>query len=380
MSITHNAKPPRGIVSKKNNDMMATHIIKTSILFVLFLFAPRVMAEDYTVSIQYLKGFPKDEQGMAQGVSACYAGSIGHTLVMAGGCNFPDVPAADGGAKRYYQGIYAAPPSSNDQLSWKRIGTLPVPAAYGASVSAGDGIICIGGMNGEGSLRDVFRISLAEGRAIIDSLPSLPVRLDNLTAAMQSHRIMVRGGRLLLTLDLLRPEAGWQTVGDSMEMLQQPVSAFLDGRFCVWGGYTPKTPAAKATLNMGGQSYGQTVEFVAAPVDEQGETVFLGGAAAVNISGNKVVAVGGVNKEVFLRALNDSPSGYLRHPKEWYRFNPCIFIRDHDGWKLIGRSQATARAGASLVACRNDIYVIGGELKPGIRTPEIVRLTIHANN
>ena len=100
MSITHNAKPPRGIVAKKNNDMMATHIIKTSILFVLFLFAPRVMAEDYTVSIQYLKGFPKDEQGMDQGVSACYAGSIGHTLVMAGGCNFPDVPAADGGAKR----------------------------------------------------------------------------------------------------------------------------------------------------------------------------------------------------------------------------------------------------------------------------------------
>ena len=41
-----------------------------------------------------------------QGVSAPFAGMIGSELIVAGGCNFPDVPAADGGEKRFYADVY----------------------------------------------------------------------------------------------------------------------------------------------------------------------------------------------------------------------------------------------------------------------------------
>ena len=49
------------------------------------------------------------------GVSAPFAGFVGDWLVVAGGCNFPDVPAAEGGQKVYYREVYAlntADPSS----------------------------------------------------------------------------------------------------------------------------------------------------------------------------------------------------------------------------------------------------------------------------
>ena len=36
------------------------------------------------------------------GVSAPFAGMVGNYMVVGGGCNFPDVPAADGGVKRFY--------------------------------------------------------------------------------------------------------------------------------------------------------------------------------------------------------------------------------------------------------------------------------------
>ena len=40
-------------------------------------------------SLMVMRGFPTDEVGIEQGVSACYAGRIDDQLVMAGGCNFP---------------------------------------------------------------------------------------------------------------------------------------------------------------------------------------------------------------------------------------------------------------------------------------------------
>lgn len=57
------------------------------------------MQSSATISFKLMKGFPQDEPGIEKGVSACYAGHIGSTLVMAGGCNFPDKPVAEGGRR-----------------------------------------------------------------------------------------------------------------------------------------------------------------------------------------------------------------------------------------------------------------------------------------
>ena len=72
-------------------------------------------------SVRRVYGFPAGERGIEQGVSACFAGAIGHRLLMAGGCNFPEVPAADGGKKRFYRGIYAASLVKDDSLNWKKV-------------------------------------------------------------------------------------------------------------------------------------------------------------------------------------------------------------------------------------------------------------------
>ncbi len=88
------------------------------------------------LQMERIKGFPVSEKGIEKGVSACFAGIVDDYLIMAGGCNFPDVPAADGGKKKFYQGIYAAKISTTaDSLDWQLIGKLPEPCAYGVSVS-----------------------------------------------------------------------------------------------------------------------------------------------------------------------------------------------------------------------------------------------------
>ena len=74
-----------------------------------FLSGEDVYAQSIQLShIERIIGFPSAEPGIEKGVSACFAGTVGNTLLMAGGCNFPNRPAAEGGEKRFYQGIYAA--------------------------------------------------------------------------------------------------------------------------------------------------------------------------------------------------------------------------------------------------------------------------------
>ena len=64
------------------------------------------------------------------GVSAPFAGIHNGVLIVAGGCNFPDKPVTEGGAKRYYSEIFVLLPEG-----WKEIDRLPRPVAYDATVS-----------------------------------------------------------------------------------------------------------------------------------------------------------------------------------------------------------------------------------------------------
>jgi len=55
-----------------------------------------------------------DNAGYNLGVSAMFAGVSSDRLVIAGGANFPDKPAADGGRKAYYNDIFVLEDSVAD--------------------------------------------------------------------------------------------------------------------------------------------------------------------------------------------------------------------------------------------------------------------------
>ena len=108
------------------------------ILFISFLFSlcgcvQKPSLHQLKWELSQINGFPSSERGMEQGVSACYAGILGHKIILAGGCNFPDVPASQGGKKIFYHGIYMADLPSDSVFHWRKVGDLPLPMAYGFS-------------------------------------------------------------------------------------------------------------------------------------------------------------------------------------------------------------------------------------------------------
>jgi sialate O-acetylesterase len=329
-----------------------------------------------SVSFERIKGFPSDEKGIAKGTSASFAGTADGCLIVAGGCNFPDVPAAEGGKKKYYQGIYAARITDKPTLDWKLVGQLPAACAYGVSIQLADGLLCIGGNNWDGSLAQVLKIQLSEGRATIQKLPELPVAMDNFTGSTNGKEVSVYDGEYLFTMDLQHPENGWAQVSTcDNEKLGQPVSGYIKDDFHVWGGSTAKTACKEATLHIEGVRFNQGQTAVPAPTDDTNQPIFLGGGAAINLTDSTLLAIGGVNKDVFLDAVNHPKPGYMTHPIEWYQFNPVVSLYDGTNWRILGKSQITARAGATLAKFGDKVYIIGGELKPGVRTPEIFCMT-----
>ena len=122
---------------------------------------------------------------MQRAVSGHFAGIVDGQLMTWGGCNFPDVPCADGGQKVFY------------------------PKAYGASVAVPEGTVYIGGQGplpapplGEcsnaaeikSSNECILEIKYSPRGAERRLLP-LPKPLDNFAACYGCDRIFVAGGQ-----------------------------------------------------------------------------------------------------------------------------------------------------------------------------------------
>ena len=358
--------------------------------------------------VENIKGFPIEEEGYELGVSACFAGVLGDKLIMAGGCNFPNMPAAEGGAKKFYQGIYCAELKDNiDSLEWKLIGELPYSSAYGVTISLADELVCIGGSNETGKLNKVCSIKWSDNKAIVDSLPDLPWPIDNMCGSLYQDKIIIAGGtknnqpsNQALSLTLTDLEKGWTVLTDfSGNARVQPVAFASDSIYYLFGGFAGSTTQSNASLNTDGIKWREKwIGETSGPMLESGEVISLGGGTAVRAD-SFALAMGGVHKDIFLGALQreqiqkeaidlsiiDSLKmegyKYMTQPQEWYGFNKHLFLFDlkTETWHNLGSHSSLARAGAVAVIDGLDIYLIGGELKPGIRTPDIVRVKINMN-
>lgn len=326
------------------------------------------------------------ESGIECGVSAPMAGMAGGRLIMAGGCNFPVDPLGATSQKKFYRGIYAADPAT---MQWQRIGSLPQPTAYGQSVAIAEGIVMIGGTP-EGVATDaVSLLKIENGNPEIIPLPSFPGTIDNMSAAAIGHKIYVAGGNLngkpsaeLFMLDINDTSAGWRKLRHMPGNPRvQPVMAAAEspsGETCLylWGGFAPRHDGKEPTLELGGLRYNPTKNkwtAVEGTTDNEGTPLSVGGGAACTLSDGRIAVAGGVNKDVFLDALRNQAPDYLQHPVEWYRFNPNILVFDPstEQWNVELTTPDAARAGAAMVAGQDhDLYLIGGEVKPRIRTAE----------
>ena len=372
------------------------------LLMLFFVYASAKSVADYpAVSFSNMSGFPIYEAGYSQGMSACFAGRIEGKLILAGGCNFPETSAALGGKKRFYHGIYAADFKADSHFQWKYVGDLPASTAYGVTISVANKLIFIGGMNENGILSSVYGVTLNKNQqVVIENLPSLPYAMDNMAGALIGKTIYVAGGKVngkpsckMYCLNLDNLKMGWQAAPSFPGNPRvQPVMAAVSGELYLWGGFSGAFDGQKPTLSTDGYKFSpKTNQWtkLASPLSKQGKEVSLGGGVAVTVNDSLILCTGGVNKDIFLEALQREfrlkgeqakikAAEYLSHPAEWYRFNDKVFLYNtlRNKWQLIDEDNRMARAGASIVGEGNTFFLINGETKPGIRTSGITKIKL----
>ena len=319
---------------------------------------------------------------MERAVSGHFAGIVDGKLTTWGGCNFPDVPCADGGRKVFY------------------------PKAYGASVAVPGETVYLGGLSESGSDASVSPASL----------PSLPKPLDNFAACYGADRIFVAGGqsngvpnRDVYALD-------WPDGKEWVKLCELPDEGRLqpcmavqnapEGKalFIFGGSLTPTlskgegvvyttglklnlktlewketSPTAVKALTQRGQlpvGSGAIGELATEEREGAGPQALVGSCCAP-CGYSHILFFGGVDYDIFLSAIQGKQDeNYLRHESSWYKFRSDVLAYHTitDSWTTIPGDSLLARAGAALTPFEGGWYYSGGETMPGIRSAQISRI------
>lgn len=327
-------------------------------------------------------------------VSGHYAGWIKGELSVWGGCNFPDVPCADGGKKVYY------------------------PKGYGASVQVPGGVVYIGGMDATVSYSECAFQSATDGQTT--AIASLPKGLDNFAATYYDGMLWVAGGesdgvpnREVYALPYPGDAQEW-TVAATLpdECRLQPCVAVQNTAtgyaLFVFGGYQPKNESLDqeamvytdgvympiAQLKKGGNDWKRTapaiiklenlevlenIEHPMSPNPQKPHAIV--GATCAPSGYSHVLFFGGVDHDIFLSAIRgEQDSLYLRHAPEWYRFRSDVLTYHTitDSWGLLPGDSLLARAGACLTqeTGGKGWSYSGGELMPGIRSTDVTHVEV----
>ncbi len=162
-------------------------IVATTLLGVLLLFNRGVAQPDDSLHWEKLSPIPD-----AEGFAGMFAGVSNGQLLVAGGANFPNGRPWEGGAKRWYDSVWAL---DEPHGTWTQVGHLPRPLGYGVSVTYRDGVICVGGSNSEGHFAGCFQLALKDGMLTTKVLPELPLPLANACGALVGDELFVAGGQ-----------------------------------------------------------------------------------------------------------------------------------------------------------------------------------------
>lgn len=351
----------------------------TSLLFLFFL--PSI---HLALAAQEKKPNPLPNYPVTDGVSAPFAGFLNGKLIVAGGCNFPDVPAADGGKKVFHNTAYAINPADTAPV-WHPVTSLPQPIAYGATVATRQGLVCIGGQNAQGTLTNVYLLS-EKGQAT--ALPPLPTPIDNGGATLIGHTVYVTGGnqpdrgKAMYALNMDAPTS-WKRLKDypGQQRVQPIVVSSADALFLI-GGYAFDAATQTCTPATDMLKYDPATDQwasldVLAP-EQDGSPRCLAGGSGICKEG-RLYLTGGVNLAIFQQAMEGkAPADYMRKAPEWYRFNDDLLVYDlrNRHWDIHPDIPGLARAGGILLEHEGNLYMICGEIKPGIRTPQVTVIPI----
>lgn len=336
------------------------------------------------------------------GVAGSVTGVHQDVLLVAGGANFPERAPWLGGQKKYYSEGFVFRRDRTDSLLLLKSFSLPASLAYSASCSTPQGVVTAGGENETGILRKVLLLRWNEAAQTVEmkELPDLPFAVANASLAFHQNKLYLAGGERaadvtseLWTLDLSNTAAGWKQ-GPS---LPKPVSHAVmvvqsngkDDCLYFFGGrkrnaysvsdlyasvfqfdfnkgvWSEKKPLPYALSAGTGIAAGK--HFALLFGGDTGETFHKTEALIATISKETDAAKKQRLTEEKIIVQSTHP-GFCRQV--------LLYDAKKDKWSPYGCIPFAAPATTTAVKWDYSVYIPSGEIKAGVRTPEILMAKI----
>ena len=338
------------------------------------------------------------------GLAGMLAGTHGDGLIAAGGANFPEPGKTSNRdtvlGKVYWDEVFILQRTRDGGYAW-RDGTwrLPMSIAYSATVSTPRGVLVVGGEGFRGGPNGTKKATLelfphvfflrfdpARAELVTEALPDLPRGVSYAVAGIVAETVYVAEGGDFWSLDLANPSSGWQTLprwpGDPRSVA---VGVAQGGRFFLLSG--------RGTSSGSWQFYRDVYAYDPRQgtwTREMDLPWCITAGLAFAVGQGSILAVGGdkdidrwnlIQRQTAL--MNQYPPG---SPERAAHNDVITWMYDHHTgdnveilrydlasrtWHEIGHFPGAPPVTTAAVHWGNDLVIVSGEVRPGVRTPRV---------
>ncbi len=313
-----------------------------------------------------------------EGFAGSFAGISNDVLIVAGGANFPDKRPWEGGIKHWHDSVFALEPGA---ATWRAAGRLPAANGYGVAATCTEGVVLVGGGNSQAAFAETWLARWDGLTAVVTAWPALPKPLAQASGALVGRTLYVAGGidrpdataaqHAFWALDLDRRAEGWQvlTPCPGGERILAVAAAQGDGFYIFGGARLSADAAGKARREWLRDAWRYAPRDGWRRLADLPRPVVAAPTPAPLVDGRLLVLGGDDGAQVSVAATE-----HRGFPREVLAYDPAA-----NTWSRAD-SLPFSHVTTPAVAWRGRIVVPGGEVRPGIRSPETWAATIdHAH-
>jgi N-acetylneuraminate epimerase len=374
-------------------------------IFILMTFYSSAQKPVLTISWEKIAGVPDaGDAKTSLGLAGAIIGVNNDLLIVAGGSNFRGKLPWEGGKKVYYDNIFVLEKKGNEYCWKKNVkSVLPEPVAYCGNASTSSGIVYIGGENENGISNKCFLLKWNEkGNAVdVKPLPDLPLRLTNVAVTNIDDVVYAVGGdeqknssKIFFSLDLKDETLRWKRLPDFPIALANATAIAQNSKsgekIFVIGGRS-KTPSGISELHntLFAFDIRKNEWKTCADISDGEHTTNLSAASGVALGDDEILITGFDNGKIFhqietlISKINDAKTDEEKQELTEEKNNLSIhhkgfdkslllYNTNSDAWTKIGELSFPAHVTTTAVKWGNDIILSNGEIKPGVRTPDVM--------
>lgn len=367
----------------KNSILSFTLLISTAV-------SPALLAQDKTV--RDISWTIATQIPPSAGLAGSIIGTIGDDLVIAGGTNFPNQMPWNGGKKNYYRDIFSYKKTAKGLVLKATNVKLPFNLAYAAVCSTASGMVIAGGENENGLSSKVCLLSWKAGELAIHQLPNLPKPLTNAALTVVGNSLYLAGGEMeegataqFLSLNLDAQQEGWKILPNLPQATSHTVLVNVTKEELYLIGGRKKNLGDTSTL------YKATYAF---DLKKQIWTTkhplpYPLSAASGVLKGKSILVFSGDRGETFHQAerlIAEIEREKDETKKEQLNQQKIKVQANHPGfskavlkydivtgvWTELPQVMPYGTVTTTAVLLDNEVVIAGGEIKAGVRTPNIM--------